>query len=242
MSARIYCSAAPTTVTQTVTTTHVPTSATQRAIPARGSSQAQGYSNQDIARIRKVNQDDTRQHAYDGPAPQDGYDADLARQKSIPRKQVGTSANAPYSSAQFQVPSNGQLSHSRNQSAPKPLPSVPVSSTDGYELRRTEAMPQSTSVLDRSRPISRGVNGPRDVQDVIKRAKTNTYDTEVIEKVAPGKLAGEAVPYCQMLNLRQFQPLSTRPSTKRSTIYAKSASLAKYTITTSIIEYFLSSM
>lgn len=225
-----------------MTTTRVPTDATQGAIAARGSSQAQGYSNQNIARIRKVNQDDSRQHAYDVPAPQDRYDADLARPKSTPRKQVGTSANAPYSSAQSQVPSNGQLSHSRNQSAPKPLPSVPVSSTDGHEPRRTEAMPQSTSVLDRSRPISRVVNGPRDAQDVINRAQTNTYDTEVIEKVAPGKLAGEYFPCYQMLNLRQFQPLSTRPSTKRSTIYAKSASLAKYTITTSIIEYFPSSM
>lgn len=190
LSAPIDCSIAPTTVTQTVTTTRIPTAATYGDIPARDKYHPQGYSNQGNATSRNSDQDAPRQLAYNSPAIQDGYVADLARQKSIPRKQVGTSANAPYSSAQSLETSNGQLGHSRTQSASKPLPVAPVPSTDGYDFRRSEAVPQSSSILDRSRPISREVHGPRDAQDVVNRAKTNTYDTSVTEKVAPGKSDG----------------------------------------------------
>ena len=82
----------------------------------------------------------------------------MARQISIPRKQVGTSANAPQSPVQAQETSNRQQGHNRNQSTSKPLPAAPVFSNDI----------------------------PEDAQDVLNRAKSNTYDTTVIEKVAPG--------------------------------------------------------
>ena len=149
---------APRTVPQTGS---VPRDPYQGSIPARGSSQAQGYSRWDTAGIRPVNQEDQPQIGYDGPVSKEGDDANLARQISIPRKQVGTSANVQQSSVQPPMPSNRQQGHSRNQSASKPLPAAPVVSND--------------------------VPGAPDAQDVVNRAKSNTYDTTVVEKVAPGK-------------------------------------------------------
>lgn len=139
----------------------VPRDPHQGFIPARGSSQAQGYSRWDNAGILPVNQEDQSQSGYDGPASKEGDDAHLARQISIPRKQVGTSANIPQSSVQTPIPSNLQQGHSRNQSTSKPLPAAPIFSND--------------------------VHGAQDAQDVVNRAKSNTYDTTVVEKVAPGK-------------------------------------------------------
>ena len=110
--------------------------------------------------IRQVNQEDQTPTEYDGLSSREGDDTNLAGQISIPRKQVGTSANVLQSSVQPSKPSNRQHGHSRNQSAAKPLPAVPVSSN--------------------------AFSGVQDAQDVVDRAKSNTYDTEVIEKVAPG--------------------------------------------------------
>ena len=149
---------APRTVPQTGSVARDPH---QGSIPARGSSQAQGYSRWDNARIRPVNQEDQLQIGYNGPASKEGDDANLARQISIPRKQIGTSANVPQSSVQPPIPSSRQQGHSRNQSASKPLPAAPVFSNDDPEAP--------------------------DAQDVVDRAKSNTYDTTVVEKVAPGR-------------------------------------------------------
>ena len=184
MNPRINCSVAPTTLTQITTTTHV---TPQGPMSASNSSQAQGYDTRTKGGIRKVTQDNTRQPAYNGPAPPDDYDGHLAPQKSIPRKQVGTNANAPYSSGESSATSNGQNGHSCVQNASKPLPSAPLSPNGSYENEEKEALPQPSNVLDRSRRICRGVNGPRDAQDVINRAKSNTHDTSVFEKVAPGR-------------------------------------------------------
>lgn len=129
---------------------------------------------------------DTRSNEPNISVSQDGYQ-DLARQKSIPRKQIGISVNAPYSPVQPSTSSSPQVSHSRQQSDSKPLPSAPISINDRYGDRGTAATPQPSSILDRSRPITKGYAAPRDGQDVVNRAKSNTYDTEVIEKIAPGK-------------------------------------------------------
>ena len=115
------------------------------------------------------------------------YDTGPARQKPMPRKEVGTSAPMSYSSS---PPSNyikDQPSHSRQQSASKALPATPVSPTLNHDNRAVDTAPQPSSVLDRSRPITRGSAQPREAQDVVNRAKSNTYDTEVIEKIAPGR-------------------------------------------------------
>ena len=128
-----------------------------------------------------------RSKAYDSPNLQDEDDANLARQNSIPRKQVGTAANVPLSSAQASSSPRAQKGHSRQQSAPKPLPSIPAAADRGYTDRQTESTGQPSSILNRSRPIPTSQAVLRDAQDVVDRAQTNTYDTEVVETVAPGQ-------------------------------------------------------
>lgn len=126
-----------------------------------------------------------RSNAYGSPNLQDEDDTGLARQNSIPRKQIGTSANAPYSSVQASSPPSAQTDYSRQQSAPKPLPSTPAAASRGYTDRQTDSAPQPSNILNRSRPISTSQAGLRDAHDVVDRAKNNTYDTQVVETVAP---------------------------------------------------------
>lgn len=128
-----------------------------------------------------------RSNAYDSPNLQNEDDAGLAGQDSIPRKEIGTSANTPYSSVQASSPTRAQPGHSRQQSIPKPLPSIPAAASREYADRQTDSAPQPSSILNRSRPVPPSQAGPRDAQDVVDRAKTNTYDTQVVETVAPGQ-------------------------------------------------------
>ena len=127
-----------------------------------------------------------RANAYDAPNLQDEDEAGLARQNPIPRKQIGTSANTPYSSVEASSPLRTQTGHSRQQSAPKPLPPTPVAASLGYTDRQTDSTRQTSSILNRSRPIPTSQAGLREAQDVVDRAKTNTSDTQVVETVAPG--------------------------------------------------------
>ena len=125
--------------------------------------------------------------AYDSLNFQDDNDADLARQNSIPRKQIGTSASTPYSSVSASSFSRAQTGQIRQQNAPKPLPSTPATVGRGYGGPQTDSTPQPSSILNRSRPISTIHTGLPDAQDVVDRAKTNTFDTKVVETVAPGQ-------------------------------------------------------
>lgn len=176
----------------------------------RASPQTQGYGNRNPG-VRTINDSDPQQSptskAYWGDLPlssrsnayitqdrADDYDDDLARNPSIPRKQVGASApNTKFSSIQPSSPTDAYTGRTQQPSNPKALPSTPTHdnknyASNGYGAGRNEATAQTPSVLDRSRPISsKGATGPRSAQDVVNRAKSNTYETEVIEKVAPGK-------------------------------------------------------
>ena len=125
--------------------------------------------------------------AYSSPTMHDGYDEVLARQDSIPRKKIGTSAKAPHSSDQAPSPPMVPVSHSRQQSATKPLPSTPAAASQGNTSRHIESPSWPSSTHDRSRPNHKSQAGLRDAQDVVDRAKTNTYDTQVTETVAPGQ-------------------------------------------------------
>lgn len=128
----------------------------------------------------------TTSDAYTTQYGEDDYEDSLARDPPIPRKQVVTSTNAGYQSAQ-QVSAPTAYS-GRYQGNSNALSEAPSTASDGIGSGRNEVPSQSTSVLDRSRPISsKGVTGPQSAQDVVNRAKSNTYDTEVIEKVAPGE-------------------------------------------------------
>ena len=134
-----------------------------------------------------------RFNTYDSPNLPEEDHAGLVRQNSIPRKQIGTSPNTPYSSVQASSPHQvwstpmAQTGHSRQQSAPKSLPSTPAAKSREFNDRQTDPTPQSSSILNRSRPTSSNPAGLRDAQDVVDRAKTNTCDTQVVESVAPGQ-------------------------------------------------------
>ena len=126
-------------------------------------------------------------NAYRSPTMHDGYDEVLARQDSIPRKKIGTSASTPRSSDRAPSPPMAPVSHSRQQSATKPLPSTPAASSQGDTYRQMVSPTWPSSTPDRSRPNHKSQAGLRDAQDVVDRAKTNTYDTQVTETVAPGQ-------------------------------------------------------
>ena len=128
-----------------------------------------------------------RFNAYGSPNLQGEDDAGLARESSIPRKQIGTSASTTYSSAHSSSTPRAQTGHSRQQSASKPLPSTPATASLGYTDRQTDSASQQSSILNRSRPMSTSQAGIQDAQDVVDRAKSNTSDTQVIETVAPGQ-------------------------------------------------------
>lgn len=167
------------------------------------SAQTQGYGAQGEINARAANRGEYRQFAESNPQRSEtlgnvtsdgqqmlngqGAYQDLAREKSIPRKQVGNSAPTPYSSVQSSKASNPQIGHGPRQSDSKPLPSAPTLSDTGYGAQESTATPPSPSVLDSSRPLTKGYAAPRDGHEVVDRAKSNTYDTEVIEKIAPGK-------------------------------------------------------
>ena len=125
--------------------------------------------------------------AYNSLDRQNEDDASLIRQSSIPRKQVGTFASTPYPIVPASSPPSAQTGQSRQQTATKPLPSTPAALSSGYLDRQTDSVSKPSSILNRSRPIPPSQTGLQDAQDVVDRAKTNTYDTEVVETVAPGQ-------------------------------------------------------
>ena len=127
----------------------------------------------------------TRIEDYDAAGGQGKHDQQLARKKSIPRKQVGTPAQGSHLPTDSTALPGSQIDHSAQHSSLKALPPTPAHLD--REARRTEANHQSDGILNRSRPITRGFMEPRDAQDVVNRAKSNTNDTEVVEKVAPGQ-------------------------------------------------------
>lgn len=180
-----------------------PDPASQEPYTSRGDIQASPYGNHSNGGTRAGNQGEglqssssrpvrdnypskSRGNNHDTPVGQDDYNT-LSRQKSIPRKQVGSSGQFQSSPVHHSNPLDSETDHGRQERPSKALPSTPVHSNHGYEPRNTANSIQITSILDRSRPISKGATSPRSTQDIVDRAKTNTYDTQVIEKVAPGK-------------------------------------------------------
>ena len=111
-------------------------------------------------------------------------DAGLARRSSIARKQVGTSTGTHYSSVPVSSPPRAQTDQSRQQSVTKPLPSTPV--TLGNQ-RQTDSSLQPSSIPSKSRSIPSSQTSLSDAQNVVDRAKTDSYDTDVVETVAPGQ-------------------------------------------------------
>ena len=128
---------------------------------------------------------DTRNHDLDHAVMNNGSN-DLSRQKSIPRKQIGTTTQASPSPVNPNLPKQRAV-HTPQANRSKALPSAP-SPYNGQTSRDAASTAPSSSILNRSRPISKGSAAPLSGQDILDRAKTNTYDTSVEERVAPGWL------------------------------------------------------
>ena len=130
----------------------------------------------------------SRQAKYDG--------ATSANSASIHRKEVGASPTSP--SDQSSAPSHPQKGHNRGKGVDETVSSASTTLNDGYTPRRLEpapapapalaSAPASSSILDRNRPISKG-QSTVDARAVVDKAKTNTKDTSIVEKYAPGKLS-----------------------------------------------------
>ena len=124
--------------------------------------------------------ENTQDSAYTMQEPMQEQEQDLARKRSIPRKEVGTgtvgqSMNSTTSSA---TPST----HRHQTSSQKPLPTAP-DEQHGLPLNETRVPDMQSQTRDGAYVHS----GPLSAEEVMSRAKGNTYDTEVIEAIAPGK-------------------------------------------------------
>lgn len=127
---------------------------------------------------------------YDSAAQQAQEDADLARSKSIPRKQVGAPSTNP-SAGTYSMPSSHQSSssHVRQSSLQKPLPMAPTGARDDYQGSALDQGRQSRPSTD-LRPVPLSVikgSNKLTAEDVVRKSSGKSFDTDVIEKVAPGK-------------------------------------------------------
>lgn len=149
--------------------------------PSRGSEDAQNYGS--------TNSPYSAEALYDSAAQQAQEEVDLARRRSIPRKQVGAPPTNP--SAGTFSPTASQKStpgHIRQSSLQKPLPMAPTlgnnyqaspSDEDSQSRRSTDLRPVPLSVIKGSNKLT--------AEDVVRKASGKSFDTEVIEKIAPGR-------------------------------------------------------
>ena len=101
----------------------------------------------------------------------------LSRKRSIPRKEVG-SASAFQSSEHSNTNPSPTKPHIRQSSLNKPLPRFQGQAVSTSEPQPTTA--QENTLL--TSPLSKPIRG----EDVLDRAQAHSFDTQVIEKVAPG--------------------------------------------------------
>ena len=117
---------------------------------------------------------------------QQGDTLSPARKPSIPRKQVGALPGSLYTSSHSPSASNIQTNHRRPNSASNPLPS-PRDKSHGHSNKSADNFYHPSGTIDRSRQTPKVPVGPQDTQEVVNHAKYNTYDTQVVETVAPGQ-------------------------------------------------------
>ena len=113
--------------------------------------------------------------SYDHSSASKTTDSDTFGQPSVQRKQVG-SGQPPRVKTPRANPMQIPTLHDRQSNLQKPLP------TPMPELERADAQQSSIRKVTSSSDAN-----VIPASDVIQRAKTNTYDTEIIEKIAPGK-------------------------------------------------------
>ena len=86
-----------------------------------------------------------------------------------------------------QSPKQPRYRSSREYSHPSEVPQALNYNRGGTSYENSTSSPKAPPLFPRAQPASGG-NAPNiAAQDIVNRAKTNTKDTEVIEKIAPGK-------------------------------------------------------
>ena len=136
---------------------------------------------------------------YESAAQQAQEESDFTRRKSIPRKQVGAPPTYP-SAGPYSTSSSQQSSpsHMRQSSLQKPLPMAPTGARDDYQGSAPDESRQSRRSTD-LRPVPLSVikgSNKLTADDVVRKASGNSFDTEVIEKIAPGKEHSLPSSYC----------------------------------------------
>ena len=126
---------------------------------------------------------------YDSAAQQAQEESDLTRRTSIPRKMVRASPTNPSAGTFSTSHQQSPPSQMRQSSLHKPLPTAPPATRDGYQDSAPEEHRSHRPSNDlRPIPLSEIHRGNKLTgDDVVARASSNTYDTEVIETIAPGK-------------------------------------------------------
>lgn len=132
-----------------------------------------------------------RDRSYDNPRTQAtdygvGYGAEdesvMRRRRSIPRKEVPDVTQT--SSATYQTPGSFANPTDRTHRTLKSSSAPRYQYDDDHRSRAQEAAQTYPNVLGRSQRYTQ--DAPPSAQEVVDRARGNTYDTEVIEKIAPG--------------------------------------------------------
>lgn len=101
---------------------------------------------------------------------------DLTRRRSIPRKEVGTGLTSSPIAGSSSSPPQVSMNPKQHSSVQKPLPTPPNEPlVFGGQRSSTGHSARSSSVGQAPPP-----------EEVVQRAKSSTYDTEIIERVAPG--------------------------------------------------------
>ena len=190
-------------------------------------------SNSDAYRVTRptdpsaVNDISPERPGYDGLTP--------VRRRSIPRKQVGSGLSTPVSPPlpSSRTSPNPSPMHARQSSAhDKPLPSTPVSTTGaglglGYGGDRS-AQPS----FDEGRMLVQGAKEKPSLDGILDLS--NTRDTVVIEKFAPGTFVPVQTLTGSTIILTDTEQLwCMRRYTRKCTRSVKKLSLAKYTPTMS---------
>lgn len=158
--------------------------------------------NEDMQTYGSTGQPYSAEALYDTAAQQAQEEADFTRRNPIPRKQVGApptnSSAGTYSTTSSQQSSP---SHMRHASLQKPLPMAPTGARDDYQGSSFDEERQSRRSTD-LRPVPLSVikgNNRLTADDVVRKASGNSFDTEVIEKIAPGKEHSVFLPKISLL-------------------------------------------
>ena len=146
----------------------------------------QGYTDKrdgNMGAVGKIESYSTRQAPYppagkydSGVGPQQ-TGSDLPRRRSIPRKEVGTGLTSSSIAGNSSSPLQMSMSPKQHSSVQKPLPTPPNEPlVFGGQRSSTGHSATSSSVGQAPAP-----------EEVVQRAKSSTYETEVIERIAPGQ-------------------------------------------------------